>query len=305
MHSRTCVSFILCLVIGWTSTSCACWQAEFSNRDGIWKPTMAVLGGMPLPVELLNAISLKLNGEHYVVTINGKTESDSGICVVDATTVPQRMTIKSTEGANKGKTLLAIFEITGDDSMRVCYDLAGKAFPVEFKSEAANPMHYLVEYRREAKSEELTGTVVEVAGGDILTITTADKKKLQIRLNAIDAPEPSQPGGEAAKNMVTHLVLKQSVRVVTHGNDRAGKTIGDVFFRPEKSAKSDPDANLNFIMVANGYAWHYVRFAADNKELASAEKNARELKLGLWAEQSPISPWDWRKQEADKAKAKQ
>lgn len=52
----------------------------------------------------------------------------------------------------------------------------------------------------------------------------------------------------------------------------------------EKSAASDPDANVNFMLVANSFAWHYVQYAPDNKELAGVEKTARELKLGLWAD---------------------
>lgn len=82
-----------------------------------------------------------------------------------------------------------------------------------------------------------------------------------------------------------------------------GRTIGDVFVRTPNSAASDPEVNVNFEMVTNGYAWHYVRYAPDNKQLADAEKQARELKLGLWFDQSPIAPWDWRKKEADKKKA--
>ncbi len=58
------------------------------------------------------------------------------------------------------------------------------------------------------------------------------------------------------------------------------------------------------MMVVNGYAWHYVQYAPDNKELAAAEKPARELKLGLWADPGAIPPWDWRKQEAEKRKVK-
>jgi endonuclease YncB( thermonuclease family) len=35
------------------------------------------------------------------------------------------------------------------------------------------------------------------------------------------------------------------------------------------------------MMVADGYAWHYIRYAPDNKELADAEKHARQKKLWL------------------------
>lgn len=153
--------------------------------------------------------------------------------------------------------------------------------------------------------EEITGEVVTVTEGDIITIVTSDKKKVDIRFNGIDAPELGQMFGTNSKQFVSSLIGKTTVRVVTHGEDRYGRTIGDVYARPESGDGSNPEVNFNWMMVANGRAWHYVRFAPDNKKLADAEKHAREKKLGLWADASPIAPWDWRKQEADKKKAAQ
>ena len=150
---------------------------------------------------------------------------------------------------------------------------------------------------------EITGKVVSIADGDTITILTAEKKQVKIRLNGIDAPESRQAFGTKSKRMLSHMIGESDVRVETLGEDRYGRTIGDVFVRTPNSAASDPEVNVNFEMVTNGYAWHYVRYAPDNKQLADAEKQARELKLGLWFDQSPIAPWDWRKQEADKKKA--
>lgn len=154
-----------------------------------------------------------------------------------------------------------------------------------------------------AVNEELAGKVVSIADGDTITILTAEKKQVKIRFNGIDAPERGQPFGTNSKQFVSGLIGEKTVRVVTHGEDRYGRTIGDIYARPETQDGSNPEVHFNFMMVANGYAWHYVRYAPDNKELAEAEKQARELKLGLWADASPVAPWDWRKQEADKKKA--
>lgn len=157
--------------------------------------------------------------------------------------------------------------------------------------------------RRFYRSLPADETSDSVEGRDTITILTAEKKQVQIRFNGIDAPERGQPFGTKSKEILSHLIGELTVRVETHGEDRYGRTIGDVFVRTPNSAASDPDAKLNFMMVANEYAWHYVRYAPDNEELADAEKHARELKLGLWADASPVAPWDWRKQEADKKKA--
>ena len=46
-------------------------------------------------------------------------------------------------------------------------------------------------------------------------------------------------------------------------------------------------------MVADGLAWHYVRYSKDAR-LAAAERDARAAKRGLWADKAPVPPWEWR-----------
>ncbi len=116
--------------------------------DGIWKPKGAVLGGVVLPPPALEAITLKIEKGKYEVTVKGEDHSDTGTFTLDETVTPKRMTIKSESGPNKGKTILAIYEIKGADAMRVCYDLSGKEFPKEFKA-PKDTERYLVGYRRQ------------------------------------------------------------------------------------------------------------------------------------------------------------
>jgi endonuclease YncB( thermonuclease family) len=47
------------------------------------------------------------------------------------------------------------------------------------------------------------------------------------------------------------------------------------------------DRWINKELVAEDFAWHYVRYSKD-KHLAKAEKDAKEGKKGLWAGPSPI-----------------
>lgn len=271
-----------------------------SSLDGIWHPVTAVLMGQELPKDVRDGIVLKLDGNQYSVTVNGTP--DKGTCEIDHKTVPHRITITGKVGPNQGKTLLAIFEMTESDMMRVCYDMTGAAFPTEFKSEP-DTTHYLVEYRRELpKGAELSGVVTEVPDSDALDLITAEKKAYRIRLNGIDAPEKEQPFGLKAQAGLKELVHESTVRVVTQGEDRAGQIIGDVYFYPKAAAATDPEIQLNAHLVASGFAWHFVRFAPDNELLASSEKEARMRKRGLWADANPVSPWDWRRQKADEKK---
>jgi endonuclease YncB( thermonuclease family) len=41
-------------------------------------------------------------------------------------------------------------------------------------------------------------------------------------------------------------------------------------------------------------AWHYNKYNNDSK-LAKLETESRGKKIGLWSQDNPIAPWDWRK----------
>lgn len=275
-------------------------KPEEVRTDGTWHPVTAVMGGMEMSQEVRDGIVLKLSGQQYTVTVNGTP--DKGVCELDLTTKPSRMTIKGTVGPNQGKTMLAIFEFTAADRLRVCYDLTGREFPKEFKSEAGT-IHYLVEYRRELpRGAELTGKVIELPDSDVLLIQTADGKEFRIRLNGVDAPELKQSFGEMAREQLRKTVGSNDVRVVTQGEDRTGQIIGDVYCRLDGSKETDRETHLNVFVVEQGLAWHFVRYAPDNKTLAEAQKSAREQKAGLWAEPEPAAPWDWRRQQQEEEK---
>ncbi len=117
-------------------------------QEGVWKPIAAILGGARLPEPALKAITLRITGGNYEVTIEGEREPDKGTCTLDTTTSPKRMTIKSTAGPNHGKTFLAIYEMKDAVSMRVCYDLSGMELPKELKAPKGTSL-YLVGYRRQ------------------------------------------------------------------------------------------------------------------------------------------------------------
>ena len=117
--------------------------------NGIWSPTEAVLGGVPLPLPALKKITLRIDGAKYEVKVEGETEPDQGTSTLNTNTSPKTMTIASTNGPNRGKTFPAIYELQ-DDTLRVCYDLSGKKHPTDFKSVKGTQL-YLVTYKRKEK----------------------------------------------------------------------------------------------------------------------------------------------------------
>jgi uncharacterized protein (TIGR03067 family) len=116
-----------------------------SKMDGTWLPTDAVMAGKKLPDEVLKTLKLVLKGDKYTVTF-GKT-TDQGTVKKDTSVKPIALDIVGTEGPNKGKTILAICECK-DDTLKVCYDMSGKARPTAFESKPDTQL-FLATYKRE------------------------------------------------------------------------------------------------------------------------------------------------------------
>ncbi len=134
---------------------------------------------------------------------------------------------------------------------------------------------------------EYTGRVVGVSDGDTLTLLTAEKQQVKVRLGEIDTPESRQPYGQRAKQALSDLAYNQQARVVVQDVDRYGRTVGRVFVGA---------TDVNAEMIRQGAAWAYRQYLKDQSLLA-LEAQAKAAKRGLWglpeAERCP--PWDWRK----------
>lgn len=60
-----------------------------------------------------------------------------------------------------------------------------------------------------------------------------------------------------------------------------------------------PDGrSLNEEMVKAGLAWWYRQYAPGDERLRQLEAAARSVGLGLWADATPVQPWEWRKNDA-------
>jgi uncharacterized protein (TIGR03067 family) len=113
--------------------------------QGTWLPATAELAGKPFPDEVRKSIKLVVKDDKYTVTV-GK-EVDQGTVKLKPSAKPKEMDITGTDGPNKGKTILAIYEQDGD-TLRICYDLSGKSRPTEFKTKEGTQL-FLVTYKRE------------------------------------------------------------------------------------------------------------------------------------------------------------
>jgi uncharacterized protein (TIGR03067 family) len=142
------VSWLLMLMVMLPVVAFA-WPAgaveDKEGHRGTWVPLVAELGKQKFPDATLKAMKLVLTEESYVLNIGDQV--DKGTVKLDADKTPKAMDITGTEGPNKGRTILAIYELKGD-SLRVCYDLGGKARPKEFTTMADQTPLFLVTYKR-------------------------------------------------------------------------------------------------------------------------------------------------------------
>jgi endonuclease YncB( thermonuclease family) len=82
------------------------------------------------------------------------------------------------------------------------------------------------------------------------------------------------------------MVYGKEVTLQTYGQDKYGRTRGDVFL---------PDGtHVNHTLVEEGWCWWYRKYAPGVRVLEGLEKEAREAKKGLWADPAPISQWEYR-----------
>ena len=151
-----------------------------------------------------------------------------------------------------------------------------------------------------AAAERLTGRIIHVADGDTVTLLTAQKESVRIRLSGIDAPEKRQPFGTRSKEKMAACAYGKNAVVETHKKDRYGRRVGIVTV-----AGTDCGQEL----LKAGLAWYYTAYAkelpaAKRLPYQNAERAARQMKRGLWQDKNPQAPWDWRRAQRKAAAAK-
>lgn len=138
----------------------------------------------------------------------------------------------------------------------------------------------------EAPAFDFSGRVVRVADGDTVSVLDARGEQHKVRLFGIDSPEHDQPHGARAGKALADLVKGKRVGVVVVEKDDYGRTVGTIYLG---------DANINAAQIDAGNAWWYRYHAPHERHLQAAEQRARAAGRGLWQEEHPVPPWDWRR----------
>lgn len=135
----------------------------------------------------------------------------------------------------------------------------------------------------QAHAESFAGKVVAVHDGDTISVMRSGRAE-RVRLDGIDSPERGQDYSKHARLFLSEMVFGRIVSVEVRDTDRYGRAVGRVVL-------DGRDVGLE--LVRAGLAWHFTRYSAD-PSLARAEREARAARRGLWAQPSPVPPWEFR-----------
>lgn len=131
---------------------------------------------------------------------------------------------------------------------------------------------------------QIQGKVIRVLDGDTIEVLQ-EQQPVRVRLLNIDAPEKKQPFGRWSTNQLKAILAGQSVTVSYTQTDRYGRILGRVI------TANGTEANRQ--QVLKGAAWVYDRYNTDNS-LPALQREAQTQKRGLWADNQPVPPWEWR-----------
>lgn len=152
-----------------------------------------------------------------------------------------------------------------------------------------------------AGSQTLEVRVVSVADGDTITVVDSNQLQHRIRLAGIDAPEKGQPFSERSRQALSELVHGREVTIQWSKRDGYGRFVAKVLVMPAGACPPPCAArfDVNLSQVDAGLAWHYKEFEmeqtpSDRAAYGTAEKLAREQRIGIWSQADPVPPWDMR-----------
>jgi micrococcal nuclease len=129
--------------------------------------------------------------------------------------------------------------------------------------------------------QTFTATCTHVIDGDTIVVDH-DGTEVTLNLVGVDAPELEQDWGHKAQKFLRSVARKQTVDVTIVSTD------GDTPLARVESRGQD----LSTVLARSGMAWACEKTAdADLKKLCA---QAREAGAGLWSQNAPIRPADFR-----------
>lgn len=232
----------------------------------------------------------------------GQPYADQARSHLDQLTKGRKLTIEIRGTDQYGRVVGKVFDIAFD-MVR-----AGLAWHDDYNAPEAEHLNKLMYGARKArrglwadaaavrpyefrKSKAKSAPQAKLAADEVLCEYVMDgdtfrSGELRVRLWGIDAPEKGQAFADEARDRLRKLCEGKVVRLVWKGQDRHQRAVAVVYIGK---------TNINLKLVKEGLAWHYAYYAPDAKDFAAAEKAARKARRGLWADDEPVNPYEFRK----------
>lgn len=130
-------------------------------------------------------------------------------------------------------------------------------------------------------------TVTKVLDGDSMWLRTVYGKQ-EVRLYGVDCPERGQPYSNVARKRVKKWVRGKTVSYEPLYKGKYGRTIGRVEVDGEELSEK---------LIRSGYAWVHPAYCHKSicRRWRKLERRAREKRLGLWRDKSPVPPWIYKR----------
>lgn len=141
-----------------------------------------------------------------------------------------------------------------------------------------------------SRAENSDYIVTYVYDGDTVKLrpisSSNSNDEFKLRLTGIDAPERNQDFGLQSRRALIKLCQGNNIFVTTEvvAKDKYNRSLGRLYC-------NHTDASI--YLAERGLAWNNARYSSD-VNIYNADLKARQQRLGLWADDNPIPPWDWR-----------
>lgn len=125
-------------------------KQELHNFQGTWILVSAEMDGKKVPGD--KGIKLQIIGTKYILSQESSAViGHKGTFSLDPAKKPKATDVAVTEGPDKGKTFMGIYQLSNDD-YKVCFATAGKERPQEFSSKPGSG-NILQVWKREKKND--------------------------------------------------------------------------------------------------------------------------------------------------------
>lgn len=146
-------------------------------------------------------------------------------------------------------------------------------------------------FRKHSLPWQFRARVTYVCDGDSIWVKTWYGRRVKLRLLGIDAPETEQTFGGMSQIILARMIEGRRIDVSAVDRDIYGRYVSVVLCDGE-------DVCLR--MIERGAAWPYFHyFNRMPRDVAQTYRHAYEVarrdRVGLWQEDNPEAPWNWRK----------